>query len=62
MAPERTAAANGEDFEKRTLYAVADRTRARYVGSGLSNSYMPYDVGEIMCPGRGFARCEIVVV
>ena len=58
--PRKNAAADGKDPGKTISHAVADKTRLKYVSSGLSNSYMPYGVGERMCPGRGFARREIV--
>ena len=34
--------------------------KPRYAVSGLTNSFIPYGVGERTCPGRGFARREIV--
>ena len=33
----------------------------RFVLSGLADSYMPFGVGERTCPGRGFARREIIM-
>lgn len=37
-----------------------ESTKPKFVGSGLANSFMPYGIGERTCPGRGFARREIV--
>ena len=32
----------------------------RYISTGMNDSFMPYGVGERTCPGRFFARREIV--
>lgn len=37
-----------------------DRAEPKFVGSGLANSYMPFGVGERVCPGRFFAKREIL--
>lgn len=36
------------------------RGKSRFVTSGLADSFMPYGIGERTCPGRGFARREII--
>lgn len=33
---------------------------AKYVSSGLANSFMPYGVGERVCPGRFYAKRQIL--
>ena len=58
--PRRNAAANGSHLEEETAESAADPTRAKFVSSGLANSFIPYGIGERTCPGRGFARREIV--
>ena len=40
----------------------ADPKRARFVTTGLSDSFIPWGIGERTCPGRGFARREIISV
>ena len=35
--------------------------KPKHVSSGLADSFLPYGVGERTCPGRGFARREIMV-
>jgi cytochrome P450 len=44
----------------RSPRTVHNSNKPRFVSSGLANSYMPYGIGERTCPGRGFARREIV--
>ena len=34
----------------------------KFVVSGLADSYMPFGIGERTCPGRGFARREIIML
>ena len=50
-------------MEKATVYMsknTAATNSPKFVSSGLSNSFMPYGVGERVCPGRFFARREII--
>lgn len=48
---------SGQETPKR---GSPDDGKPKFVSSGLSNSYMPFGVGERTCPGRGFARREII--
>ena len=34
--------------------------KPKYVATGLTDSYIPFGIGERTCPGRGFARREII--
>ena len=51
-----------ESFKDRfeTPKTELDNKNPRFVNSGLADSFMPYGIGERTCPGRGFARREIV--
>jgi len=43
----------------RTQHPTLKTGIARFVNSRLSDAFIPWSVGERICPGRGFARCEI---
>ncbi|KAI9876911.1 MAG: hypothetical protein M1830_005312 [Pleopsidium flavum] len=58
--PRRNTAADSCNPEEETTKTAADPTKAKFVSLGLANSFMPYGIGERTCPGRGFARREIV--
>ena len=58
--PRRTTAADSVDSKKKASDTAGDPGKLKFVSSGLANSYMPYGIGERTCPGRGFARREIV--
>ncbi|KAK3173546.1 hypothetical protein OEA41_006876 [Lepraria neglecta] len=50
-------------MDKATVYTstnTAATNSPKFVSSGLSNSFMPHGVGERVCPGRFFARREII--
>ena len=40
----------------------ASTGKAKFVNSGLTDTFMPYGIGERTCPGRGFARREIITI
>lgn len=56
----RVTGANSSGFSEKASQPANDHGKPKFVSSGLANSYMPYGIGERMCPGRGFARCEII--
>ncbi|KAL8943448.1 MAG: hypothetical protein Q9211_000980 [Gyalolechia sp. 1 TL-2023] len=39
---------------------VVQEDKARFTLSGLSDTFIPFGIGERACPGRGFARREII--
>lgn len=43
--------------QKKIAVATSD---PKFISSGLANSFMPFGVGERTCPGRFFARREII--
>lgn len=51
---------NGVGVKEELPHDGAGRGDPKFVTSGLANSYMPYGIGERMCPGRGFSRREII--
>jgi cytochrome P450 len=55
----KTATALGKATQGR-CQNLEDRGEPRFISSGMADNYMPYGVGERTCPGRFFARREIV--
>lgn len=47
---------------KTHLQTPSRDNKPKFVSSGLTDSFMPYGIGERTCPGRGFARREIITV
>ncbi len=58
--PRKPAMSTGTEDRVEISKAVFDSKQPKFVNSGLADSYMPYGIGERTCPGRGFARREIV--
>ena len=50
------------DKSEETKKTGSDFKKAKFVSSGLANSFMPWGIGERTCPGRGLARREIVAI
>lgn len=55
----KTAAALGRIRQDRSQ-DIQDPGEPRFISAGMADSFMPYGVGERTCPGRFFARREIV--
>lgn len=60
--PRRYTAADGDKYSQETPKAgsAINGGQPKFVSSGLANSYIPFGLGERICPGRAFARREIV--
>lgn len=58
-SPQNTTT-GGVDLGEKLSHTATEHGKPKFVSSGLANSYMPYGIGERMCPGRGFARREII--
>lgn len=58
--PRKISIVDGSGMSEQLPHDVTERGNPKFVSSGLANSYMPYGVGERMCPGRGFSRREII--
>ena len=58
--PRKTSGDNSGKHHEKTVRFSTDPGVPKFVTSGLANSYMPYGVGDRTCPGRGFARREII--
>lgn len=55
------AADDGKSREETPKTGSADDGgQPKFVSSGLANSFIPFGIGERTCPGRGFARREII--
>ncbi|MCJ1270046.1 hypothetical protein MMC22_009940 [Lobaria immixta] len=58
--PRKNGTADLDKFGEKATEAAADPGKPKFVNSGLANSFIPYGIGERTCPGRGFARREII--
>ena len=56
---KKTATAVGKATQAQ-CQNLEDRGKPRFISAGMADNYMPYGVGERTCPGRFFARREIV--
>ena len=53
---------SGERWDEDMARAPAGPTKAKFISSGLAESFIPWGVGERICPGRGNARRTIIAV
>ena len=60
--PRKDGMLSGERWDEDMARAPTGPTKAKFIGSGLADSFIPWGVGERVCPGRGIARRAIVAV
>ena len=58
--PERKTVAALDRAKQKKTQNVKDSGVPKFISSGLADSFMPFGVGERTCPGRFFARREMV--
>ena len=58
--PRRKYGGTLKNLDRGLSQTTADLGEPKFVSTGLTDSFMPYGIGERACPGQFFARREIV--
>ncbi|KAI4179351.1 MAG: hypothetical protein L6R41_007892 [Letrouitia leprolyta] len=61
LSGPRNLARLRSDRSKPTPGPIQDE-KPRFTSAGLTDTFMPFGIGERTCPGRGFARREIITI